>query len=156
MDGDLDVLPISINEFVDGLKTHDLVIGSKSHPMSQVDIPLSRRLFSFVFNFLVRKATDIRLSDTQTGLKAGRGDLLRKIFGAMVVDGYAFDVEFLCLAGLLDLGLKEAPVLIRHSNSFKLSQSVKMLCELFAISYKLKIKHSYQKKFKRMNLSVLI
>ena len=146
MDGDLDVHPIVIQEYIQGFSTHDLVIGSKLHPLSQVDAPLSRRFLSLLFNLLVRKALGITLRDTQTGLKAGKGDILRKIFNVMVVNRYAFDVELLSLATFLNLNIKEVPVMVKHSDSFKFREIVKMFLDLIAISYRYRIKRSYQRK----------
>lgn len=146
MDGDLDVHPIAIQEYIEGLQNHDLIIGSKSHPLSQIHAPLSRRFLSSVFNILVRYALRINLRDTQTGLKGGKGNILRNIFKVMVVNRYAFDVELLTVATFLNLSIKEVPVMISYSNNLKLSEIIKMFLDLIAISYRYKIKGSYQKK----------
>lgn len=145
MDGDMDILPISMQEFIDGLKTHDLVIGSKSHSASTVNTLVTRKLCSRAFNTLVRKFTGMKIRDTQTGLKAGRGDVLRAIFEAMTVNGYAFDVELLCIAHLLNLNVMEAPVKIINNRSFRISSCLRMMIELLVISYRLK-NRSYNNK----------
>ena len=75
--------------------------------MSRVDVPRSRSFLSKAFNLLVRIGTGIHIKDTQSGLKAGNGDALRKIFSVMLVKRYAFDVELLAICTLLKLRIKE-------------------------------------------------
>jgi hypothetical protein len=51
---------------------------------------------------------DVKINDTQSGLKVGRGPALRTIFEKVAVKGYAFDVELLAIA--TKLGLKDQRV----------------------------------------------
>jgi glycosyltransferase involved in cell wall biosynthesis len=100
IDGDLEISPEAINNYVTELKSYDLVIASKAHHFSNVVSPTSRKVLSKMFNLLVRVALGIRLKDTQSGMKAGKGSVLRAIFRAMLVNRYAFDVEMLVIASL--------------------------------------------------------
>ena len=75
LDGDLDISPDSIRDYVDALSTSDLVIASKRHPKSSVTIP-DRALLSKAFSLLIRVATGISQKDTQAGFKAGKGDMM--------------------------------------------------------------------------------
>src|SRR5215210_7419991 len=59
LDGDLDISPDSIRDYVERLSTSDLVIASKRHPESIVRTPRSRALLSTAFNLLIRVATGI-------------------------------------------------------------------------------------------------
>ena len=45
LDGDLDISPDSIKDYVEKLRTSDLVIASKRHPESSVTIPRITRVF---------------------------------------------------------------------------------------------------------------
>jgi len=103
LDGDLDINSNCIIKYIDELADCDLVIASKAHPNSKVDCTILRRFLSRMFNFFVRTLTGIKLRDTQCGLKVGRGDALRKIFEIILVKRYAFDVELLTIANILNL-----------------------------------------------------
>ena len=71
LDGDLDISPDSIRDYVEALSTSDLVIASKRHPKSSVTIPRSRAFLSKAYSLLIRVATGISQKDTQAGFKAG-------------------------------------------------------------------------------------
>jgi glycosyltransferase involved in cell wall biosynthesis len=147
IDGDLNVSPDTIRDYIEEVKYHDIVIGSKAHALSKVDIPKSRRFLSKAFNLLVRIGTGINIKDTQSGLKAGNGDSLRKIFSVMMVKRYAFDVELLSIAAVLKLRIKEMPLDIKLSNRFfYVDEIIRMLLDVASISYRLKIRKWYQKR----------
>jgi glycosyltransferase involved in cell wall biosynthesis len=145
VDGDLDISPSGIKDYVTELRSSDLVIASKRHPLSKVNAPLSRKFFSRMFNLLVRLAVGIKVKDTQSGLKAGNGAALRTIFRAMLVKRYAFDVELLTIATMLNLNIKEMPIEINLDHRFKFRDIAKMLLDITAISYRYRMKRWYQK-----------
>src|SRR5262245_35363405 len=95
LDGDLDISPFEIREYMNQIKGCDLVIASKAHPLSVVICPATRKFLSKTFSILVRLLVGIKIKDTQSGLKVGNGKALRRIFELMVVKRYAFDVELL-------------------------------------------------------------
>jgi glycosyltransferase involved in cell wall biosynthesis len=145
MDGDLDISPDLIGEYILQLENHDLVIASKRHPLSKVSEPASRRFLSRAFNLTARVLTGIRVSDTQVGLKAGRRDAMKKIFQVMLVKRYAFDVELLAVASIMNQNIKEMPVNVSIDRRFKIKEILKMLRDVLAIGYRLHIKKWYQK-----------
>lgn len=147
-DGDLDISPEVISEYVKGLDKSALVIASKLHPMSKIQAPFSRRFLSRAFNLFVRIAVGIKVKDTQSGLKAGNGDILRKIFKVMLVKRYAFDVELLAIAEALDLKIKELPIEIRLDRRFKMRDVLRMFVDVLAISYRYRILHWYQSRLR--------
>ncbi len=53
-DGDNEIDLRTISEYLEALKHSDIVIASKRHADSRVEVPLSRRIFSETFNGLVR------------------------------------------------------------------------------------------------------
>jgi dolichyl-phosphate beta-glucosyltransferase len=69
LDGDLDISPDSIKDYVEGLITYDLVIASKRYPKSSVTIPRSRAFLSRAFNLFIMLAIGIPQKDTQAGSK---------------------------------------------------------------------------------------
>jgi glycosyltransferase involved in cell wall biosynthesis len=155
IDGDLEISPEAINEYITELEHYDLVIASKAHQFSDVISPRSRRVLSKMFNLLVRIAVGIKLKDTQSGMKAGKGSILRAIFRTMLVDRYAFDVELLVIASLFHLTIREMPVKVTISKRFKLREIVRMAKDVAAISYRLKINHWYYKTAVNMYISTL-
>jgi glycosyltransferase involved in cell wall biosynthesis len=155
IDGDLEISPEAISEYITELEYSDLVIASKAHQFSDVVSPRSRKVLSKMFNLLVRVALGIRLKDTQSGMKAGKGSVLRAIFRTMLVNRYAFDVEMLVIASLFHLTIKEMPVKVIISKRFKLQEIVRMAMDVAAISYRLNINHLYYKMVLDMYISSL-
>ncbi|MEM2139814.1 glycosyltransferase [Nitrososphaera sp.] len=151
-DGDLDISPEIISDYIKELESSDLVIASKLHPSSKVKAPFSRRFLSRAFNLLVRMAVGIKVKDTQSGLKAGNGDVLRTIFKVMLVKRYAFDVELLTIAATLDLKIKELPIEINLGRRFKIRDVARMFVDVMGISYRYRVRRWYQKQLQQLQL----
>jgi glycosyltransferase involved in cell wall biosynthesis len=152
LDGDMEISPTGINHVVKSLDSASLCIASKTHPMSRVNYPPLRHFLSRVFNLLVKISVGIRIDDTQSGLKAGKGEKLRFIFQNMTVKRYAFDVELLTIAKLLELRINEVPVNITLNRSFHLTEIARMFIDVMAIGYRLRIRKWYQQQIKHTNL----
>jgi len=148
LDGDLDISPSEIKNYIKELEGCDLVIASKAHPLSVITAPFPRRMLSKVFSILVRLSVGINIKDTQSGLKVGDGNALRKIFDVMLVKRYAFDVEMLAIASRLNLKIKESPIKITLDCSFRIREMVNMFIDVMGISYRLRIIRFYQKSWK--------
>jgi len=63
----------------------------------------------------------------------------------LAVKKYAFDVEMLTLACLLDYRFVEMPVNIRLRSWFSPIEALRMLIDLLGITYRLRIKKWYQR-----------
>ena len=148
VDGDLDISPAQIKDYLKELEGCDLVIASKAHPLSVINAPIIRKILSKTFNILVRMAVGIDIKDTQSGLKVGNGSALRKIFKVMLVKRYAFDVEMLAIASNLNLKMKESPINMTLNSSFNIAEMIKMFIDVLGISYRLRIIRFYQKSWK--------
>jgi dolichol-phosphate mannosyltransferase len=144
LEGDLDISPDLIKDYVERLSTSDLVIASKKHPESSVRIPRSRAFLSRAFNILIKLTIGIAQTDTQVGFKAGKGDMMRTIFRNVSVNRYAFDVEFLAIASILHLKVQEMPVIMKIDRGFKMKEILRMFIDLIRIAYKYRIAHRYQ------------
>ena len=144
LDGDLDISPDLIKDYVEKLSTSDLVVASKKHPESSVIIPRSRAFLSRAFNLLIKVTIGIAQTDTQAGFKVGKGDIMRKIFRNISVNRYAFDVEFLAIASILHLKVQEMPVIMKIDRRFKMKEVLRMFIDLIRIAYKYRIAHRYQ------------
>ena len=145
LDSDLDIKPVRVKQYIQALDYGDIVIASKRHPNSRVEVPPLRRFLSRGFNLLVRLLTRLDVSDTQSGLKAMRKDSLEKVFSSLLVKRYAFDVELLAVANLCGLKIIEMPVNLKITNGlFDLKEIFKMFIDLLAITYRIRIKRYYQ------------
>ena len=143
-DSDLDVDFEQVKRYVDALRDGDIVIGSKWHKDSVVQVPLVRRFMGRGFNVLVKLLTGIKVADTQTGIKAIRREAFDRVFRSMSVKRYAFDVELLVVAKVFDLRVVELPVRLTMSNGFRLREIWRMFLDLLGITYRLRIKRWYQ------------
>ncbi len=96
---------------------HDLVIGSRALPDSQIEQyqPFHRWLMGQTFNRLVRLMTGLPYRDTQCGFKLMRRERVAPVVARMQVDRFAFDVELLYLARRAGLSILEAPVRWKNS-----------------------------------------
>lgn len=144
MDSDFDIDPSQISRYVEVVKRADIVVASKWLPQSKVDMPLIRKILSYVFNVLVKLLTGIRLSDTQTGLKAVRRKAVEKVFSKLAVRRYAFDVELLVIANLHGLRVVELPVTLKMECLFSLREVWRMFIDLLGITCRLKLLKWYQ------------
>ncbi len=150
VDADMDIGYKDIGRYIIMLKRFDIVIGSKRHPDSTYIAPAMRKILSLAFNLIVRLLTGINVSDTQTGFKAFRGEIGRHIMRLVLVKRYAFDVEMLAVARLLNAKIYEVPVKIIQESRFSLKSILYMIVDLMGIVYRLRFKKWYQKNIRNL------
>lgn len=115
VDADLEIHPRQLSHFLDVLDSEkaDIVIGSKRHPDSMVSYPLKRRFLSKCYNLFIKSMFQVRISDTQPGLKLFKRQVLVDEFPKVHVNRYAFDLELL-LNSLKDgYRVSEAPIEVK-------------------------------------------
>ncbi|WP_027345787.1 glycosyltransferase [Hamadaea tsunoensis] len=118
-DGDLD--PLHWQTFLELIRLYrpDMVIGSKRHPLSEVDAyrGVARRLCSAGYQGLVRVLfPHLPVSDTQVGIKVFRRELLAEVLPRTVERGFVFDLELLVAARRGGYRrILAAPVSVRHN-----------------------------------------
>lgn len=97
--------PIRSGEF-------DVTFGSRALDRSLIGThqPWRREQGGKVFNLVVRTLTGLPFWDTQCGFKAFNLLKFRPLLHLMQIDRFGFDVEFLYVANLHGLKLKEIPV----------------------------------------------
>ena len=119
LDADLDIPATQIPTFLEVQNTHnaDVVIGCKLHPQSTVNFPKRRKLISRGYQLLVRCCFRLPVSDTQTGIKLFRREVVENTFRRMHTNRYAYDLEALLLAHKQGYSIIEAPVVIQFSRS---------------------------------------
>jgi len=145
VDSDLEVDLSRVASYVKALERGDIVIASKWHPDSVVDMPFVRRFLGVGFHVLVRLLTGVKLRDTQAGLKALRKSAFVDIFPRLAVKRYAFDVELLALANLYGLKVVEMPVNIKMTSLFSVKDVLRMFVDLLGIAYRLRVIRWYQR-----------
>lgn len=107
-----------------------------------------RKLMSKVYIRILGLIGGFKLSDSQCGCKAFRGDAAKAIFSLCKVNGFAFDFESIMWAQKLGYKIAEMPVKIinhRESTVHIFRDSIRMLRDL------LKIRKSVNKEFKSMS-----
>jgi dolichyl-phosphate beta-glucosyltransferase len=131
----IEELPRFIGAIEEGF---DMAIGSRA--LRDSDIirrqAVWRETMGKIFNLFVQASVLRGIRDTQCGFKCFSRPCAMDLFSAMRLDGFAFDVELLYLAGLRGYRIKELPVKWVNSpestvNPF--SDSAAMLKELFTI-----------------------
>ena len=91
---------------------YDVTFGSRALDRSLIGThqPWRREQGGKVFNLVVRTLTGLPFWDTQCGFKAFDLTKFRPLLDLMQIDRFGFDVEFLYVATLHGLKLKEIPV----------------------------------------------
>ncbi len=126
----------------------DIVIGSKRHSLSRVQYPPLRRLYSRVYQLLIRLLFRLRVRDTQVGMKLFRREVLDAVLPSVLVKRFAFDLELLVVAHSLGFRrIVEAPITLhaRFPSSVTLYAVFTTLWDTLAIFYRLRIRRWYQR-----------
>jgi O-antigen/teichoic acid export membrane protein len=145
-DGDLDPILLDSFQTMVRLYSPDIILGSKRHPLSEVEYPFLRRVYSWGYQQVVRIGFRLNIRDTQTGIKLVRRDVLSAVLPRMLEKRFAFDLELFVIARRL--GYKrflEAPIRLRHQFTSTVSwRSVyRSLLDTMAIWYRLRVLHYY-------------
>lgn len=109
MDADLSTDISAINQVVEIAPTCDLLIGSRHAKGSVIKKkqPLLRVFIGWCCRLLVNMKFHTHLKDTQCGFKAMRLDVAKKIIEKQLINNFAFDVEYIYIAKLNNLTIKE-------------------------------------------------
>lgn len=149
IDADLDLHPKHLPDLLDQARTEDLdiVVGSKRHPLSQVDYPRKRRAYSLLFQLLIRALFRFNVRDTQVGLKLFRRETLDAVLPLSLVKRYAFDIEILAIARYLGYTrIGEAPITLSYQfgdSGIHFRSIAQSLWDTGAIFYRMYIRKSY-------------
>lgn len=151
IDADMELDPATIGTFIDIMRTNgcDAVIGSKRHPDSQVTYPRFRRLQSAMYQLLIRVLFNLKVRDTQTGLKLFRREVLYEALPLLAIKRFAFDLELLVVARQLGYrNVCEAPIRLDYQfeSSVNLAAAWNVLWDTAAIFYRLRILQYYKRR----------
>lgn len=113
----------------------DVTFGSRALDRTLIGThqPWRREQGGKVFNLVVRTLTGMPFWDTQCGFKAFNLTTFRPLLELMQIDRFGFDVEFLYVAHLHGLKLKEIPVRWDNDDRSKVSvvrDSIRMFNEV--------------------------
>lgn len=127
----------------------DFVLGSKRHPASKVNYPAKRKLFSKIYQLMIKILFGLNVTDTQAGLKFLKRDVARDVVPRALVKQYAFDLEMLVIAHQLGYNrVFEAPVELDFNSvaSGINSKTIKkMITDTLAVFYRARILNYYRK-----------
>lgn len=148
IDADGDLSPELLGPFVSLMRAYqpDIILGSKRHPMSDVDYPPLRRAYSWGYQQLIRALFHLQVRDTQTGIKLVRREVLAAVLPRMVEKRFAFDLELFVVARHLGYErLFEVPVRIEERFSSTISSAAvwRIFLDTLAIWYRLHLLRHY-------------
>ena len=158
IDAGMDISPESISMLLNHMIWYDadIIVGSKLHPVSQVEYPLTRKILSWGWRTVTHLLFGFKVRDTQVGLKIFKKKVAKDVFPRLLVKKFAFDVEMLAVA--YTLGYKrifEGPIRLNFNNVSSITSIglwrviLFMLIDTLAIFYRLKIIRYYRKSNKK-------
>ena len=113
MDADFSHDPSALDEFLEEIKTHDVVLGSRYlYGVTVVNWPLRRVILSVAANIYARIVTGMSIKDSTGGFKCFR----RKVLEALPLpkiksDGYSFQIEMNYHCWKRGFRIKEIPIM---------------------------------------------
>mgnify|MGYP001600885152 FL=1 len=124
----------------------DIIVGSKRHHASRVNYPFQRKILSFFVQRATRFFFGLNVSDTQTGLKVFRREVLEKILPRLIVKRWAFDLEILAVANRLGFTrIYESPVELSFNSASNITHKavINFAIDYMSIFYRTYILHHY-------------
>lgn len=158
IDAGMDIDPTGIAMLINHMQWYDadIIVGSKLHPVSQVNYPTERKILSWGYRTFTRILFGFKIRDTQAGIKFYRRRVARDVFPRLLVKKFAFDVEILALSYALGYTrIYEAPIKLkfRGVNSITSKNLWKiiflMMWDTAAIFYRVRIIKFYKKSNKK-------
>lgn len=124
----------------------DVIVGSKRHHASRVEYPFQRKVLSFIVQRVTRFFFGLDISDTQTGLKVFRREVLEKVLPRLLVKRWAFDLEMLAAAHRLGFTrIYESPVELQFNfaSNIGMDSVMNFATDYLAIFYRTHLLHYY-------------
>lgn len=151
IDAGMEIDPNGISMLLEHLEWYnaDIIVGSKRHLASVVKYPWDRKILSWGYYLLVRLLFNVKIKDTQPGIKIFKRRVLQKILPKLLVKNYAFDIEMLSVAHRKGFTrIYEAPIKLKHrfgsvTDAATLNTIWHMLYDTLAVFYRLKILKYY-------------
>ncbi len=160
IDAGFDIEPEGISMLLNHMIWYDadIIVGSKLHPVSQVEYPLYRKIISWGYRTFTHLLFGFKIRDTQVGIKLFRRKVVKDVLPRLLVKQFAFDIELLAVS--YSLGYKriyEAPIKLDFSGMSTISSKgfwnviLRTFWDTLGVYYRLKILHYYKNsaKFKK-------
>lgn len=154
LDAGMDISPRGVMMLMSHMEWYnaDIVVGSKRHPVSRVNYPLVRHILSIGYHAVVKLLFGLDLTDTQSGIKLFKRNVVQAILPRLLVKRYAMDIEMLAVAKYLGFKrIYEAPIEVSFdkTNSAVSRRVVfNMLWDTLAVFYRLKLLRYYDERNK--------
>jgi len=158
IDAGMDIDPTGIAMLINHMLWYnaDIVVGSKLHPVSQVNYPAERKILSWGYRTFTRILFGFKIRDTQAGIKFYRRKVARDVFPRLLVKKFAFDVEILALSYALGYTrIYEAPIKLKFRGANSITSTglwkiiLLMLWDTMAIFYRVRIIKFYKRSNKK-------
>lgn len=119
MDADLSTDLSAFNYIKEYMGEYDFIIGSRHVKGSKIVIkqPLHRQFIGYMCRKLVNANFKFNYKDTQCGFKAIKTSIAKEIATRQIINGFAFDVEYLYFAKINKLTTIEIPVIWENDRS---------------------------------------
>ncbi len=120
MDADFSHDPAHLPRFIEALRTHDVVLGSRylEGRVTVVNWPMGRLLLSWFANAYARRITGLPIADVTSGYKAFRRTALEAVDLTKVEsEGYAFQIEMTLRAWKRGARIIEVPIVFTDRTS---------------------------------------
>ncbi|OGE16341.1 hypothetical protein A3F00_02345 [Candidatus Daviesbacteria bacterium RIFCSPHIGHO2_12_FULL_37_11] len=149
LDAGMDISPKGIMMLMAHMEWYnaDVIVGSKRHPVSRVNYPLRRRIYSIGYHLGVKMLFGLPLTDTQSGIKIFKRNVVEKVLPRLLVRNYAMDIEMLAVAKYIGFGrIYEAPIEVRfdkRTSRIRWHTIFRMVVDTLAVFYRLKIIRYY-------------
>jgi dolichol-phosphate mannosyltransferase len=141
MDADFSHDPALLPVFLEQIKTHDLVIGSRYlNGISVVNWPLRRLMLSYGANWYTRLVTGLTIMDCTSGFKCFRRSLIELIdLDRVKSDGYSFQIEMHFRSAELGARITEVPIIFIDRRVGQSKMSKRIVREAVLMVWKLKL-----------------
>jgi dolichol-phosphate mannosyltransferase len=128
MDADFSHDPVALDEFLEEIESHDLVLGSRYlHGITVVNWPLRRLILSVGANRFASFVTGLPMKDSTGGFKCFRRSTLEMLpLDRIKSDGYSFQIEMNYHCWKRGLLIKEIPIMFvdRQVGTSKMSKKI--------------------------------
>ena len=142
MDADFSHDPKEIKNFLNAIKSHDLVLGSRYiSGISVVNWPMRRLILSYLANLYTRIITGLPIKDATGGFKCFRRKVLESInLNSIKSNGYAFQIEMTFKAWKNKFSVSEIPIIFIDRTTGTSKMSKKIVREAIFMVWKLRIR----------------
>ena len=146
LDSDLEIAPENLLTLIKVMRETDADVVAGVKDLQANQFPLMRRLMSHGYRLMVSALFGLSITDTQTGIKLFRREVLTDAIPRVSARRFAFDIELLVAASRFGYRIVERPVEIsyhRHGGlgRVNLAQLFNMTFDTLAIFYRASFWH---------------